>query len=144
MKINLENVRLLKIKKYLKELPLFFIFAGSSFNYKNWVEIEQKIKKKFKFYKIFNKSTNKVFNKSIFLNKKNIAKGMVFFFSANTNIKIKKKDLNQDMFFCMAVKLNTKMYNVGQLNTLNTINYKNVCLGFSSCCLAKLKKPFSG
>ena len=130
MDYNLKKYQILKIKKYFKNNNFFFIFHSSKVNSKEWIKVEQKIKKlKLKYYKIFNGTGSKIINDSIFKNYTKIISGLILFIKPNfKSTEIVLKDLEKELkslFLLLSIKLNNKIYLISQVSDINSCSYKN-------------------
>jgi hypothetical protein len=126
MKFTSKNYKIIKTKSYLKTNNLFFIFSGINQNSSNWIKTEQELKKiNFNYYKIFNKTSTKIFKNSIYKNIAHTINSITFFIKPTLNNKlIKKKVLfNMETFFFLAFKMNNKIYSSNQLKHVNSLNY---------------------
>ena len=128
MEINFNEYKILKLSHYLKEKNLFFLFSGTTKKYINWLTVEQKVKKTFKFYKIFNKAAYNSVLHSIFKNNLNIIKGLIYILETKITEKIEKKNIEQDNFLFMAIKLNQMLYDNAQLTFVYSFYYLNLIL----------------
>ena len=87
MDYNLKNYQTLKTKKYLKKNSFFFIFQSSKINYKEGIQIEQKIKTlKLKHYKVLNEISSKIIDNSIYKNHSKLISGLILFFKTKFQI----------------------------------------------------------
>ena len=138
MKFELKSYKVLKIKYYLKQNNFFFFFAIASLNLKNWVLIEQALKKSnLKYYRLINTITKKLLKKSIYKNYCLIINSLTMFVNSKQITTELKNWINLENFLSLlCVKLNNKMYSVAQLKTLNSLDYKiNISLFFQSLIL---------
>ena len=145
MDFNLKNYRVLKIKNTFKKSELILFFNSAKIKSNKWVKIEKQLKKlKLKHYQIFNNTTVKTIENSIYTNMNQIISGVILLIKPtykHTPIELKsiKKYLNS-LFVLLIVKLNNKIYTTPQLKNLNSLSYyKNI---FSFCnminkCLKK-------
>ena len=142
MDFNLKKYRILKVKKQLKNSELIFFFNSSKIKANQWINKEKQIKTlKLKYYQIFNKTTVKTINKSIYTNQ--IFCGIVLFIepsykSTKIELKIIKKNL-EPLFILLFMKLNNKIYTVSQIQNLKTFSYKQSVLDFT-CTLERCIK----
>ena len=133
MDYNLKNYQILKTKKYFKNNNFFFIYHSSKLNSKDWIKIEQKIKKlKLKHYKIFNGTTIKIIQESIYKNYSKSISGLILVIKPkfkSTEIKLLelKKEL-KILFVLLSIKVNNKIYFVSQISDIETFSYKKEVL----------------
>jgi hypothetical protein len=128
MKFNSKNHKILKTENYLKNNNLFFFFSGINQNSNNWIKTEQGLKNmNFSYYKIFNRTSTKIFNNSIYKNNKFTINGIIFFIKPSYNdFQLSKKNiLNLEKFIFLAFKLNNRIYSANQLKHSNFLNYYN-------------------
>lgn len=144
MKLTFKNYKILKTKDYIKKNHLFFIFNGINKNSTNQVFIEQNLKHvNYNCYKIFNKTTKKILNDSIYRLIKLAINGNTFF------VKSKNKKLlmliltitfELLLFNILLIKFNDKLYSTIQLKRNYCLNYQNNKLLIFQFSLAHLKK----
>ena len=144
MKFSLKDYKLLKTKKYIKNTNLFFVFNGINTNSKNSIEIQQALTKiNFNCYKIFNKTSTKTLENSIYKNSKHVINGLIFFVKPEKDKKISKKILFNDFenlkFIFLKIKLNNKIYVFNQLKNVNIFNYKKKKLLYYQFSIVHLK-----
>ena len=128
MKFSLKDYKLLKTKKYIKNTNLFFVISGININSKNSIEIQQDLTRiNFKCYKIFNKTSTKILDKSIYRNSKHIIIGLIFFVEPKKQNKISKKMIFHHFgnlkFILLKVKLNNQIYLLNQFKNVNILSY---------------------
>lgn len=128
MEYGLKKYQTLKSINYFKNNCFFLIFQSSNMNSKEWVVIEQKIKKqKLKHCKILNGTTTKVLNNSIYKNYSNLTAGLTLFmkpsFKSTELIKI-ELDRKFKSFALLSIKLNDKIYAVNQIKNMKNFNYR--------------------
>lgn len=129
MKFDAKSYKINKTKNYIKTNNILFFFNGVNKNSKDWIHTEQNLKKiNFKFYKVFNKTTKKTLNDSIYNKISSTVNGITFFIKPETNTKnlLKTtitKDLRLLLFILLAIKLNNKLYSASQLSKSNSLNY---------------------
>jgi hypothetical protein len=69
MKFTTKEYKITKTKSYIQTSNLFFFFNGINRNSNDWIIIEQKLKNiNFEYYKIFNKTSKKTLENSIYKN----------------------------------------------------------------------------
>jgi len=145
MKFTFKEYKTLKTKKYLKDNKLFFFFNGINQNSRNWIKTEQGLKNiNFNYYKIFNKTSTKIFENSIFQNSKPIISGITFFIkpSENNSLVSKKNLLNLDMFIFLGLKMNNKIYSPNQIKQIYSLNYYDSKLLLYQFTLTTIKSNF--
>lgn len=149
MTLYFKNFRLLKTKRYVKKNNFFFFVYGINRFSNNWVIVEQELKKlNFKYCKMFNKSTDKVFAESIFLHIRNIIGSTLFFISTEKNHKTLSrasvKELTPIFFNVASVRLNKKIYTNNNLlknsYSLNYLESKLVFYQFIVCGIEPFQK----
>ena len=129
MKFNSKKYQIFKLKTYLKEKD-FLIFHCAKSNIKQWVIIEQHLKKlKLKYYKPLNGVSLKILNKSTHKYFNHLLSGPVLF------VEYDSKALDFDLssilkkldpeFILLAVKLNDNIYMKLYLKKLKTLNYRS-------------------
>lgn len=129
MKFSAKNYKINKTKNYIRTNNILFFFNGVNKNSNDWIHTEQNLKKiNFKYYKVFNKTTKKALNDSIYNKASNTINGITFFIKPETSTKnlLKNtivKDLKLLLFILLAIKLNNKLYSANQLNKTNSVNY---------------------
>jgi hypothetical protein len=147
MKFSLKNYKLLKTKKYIKNTNLFFVINGINTNSKDSTKIQQELTKiNFNCYKIFNKTSTKILEDSIYKNSKYVINGLVFFVKSKKHNKIVKKTLFNNFeslkFIFLKIKLNNKIYSLNQLKNVNIFNYNKKKLLFYQFTVIHLKHYF--
>ena len=135
MKFNLKKYQIFKLKTYLKEKD-FLIFHCAKLNLKQWVIIEQQLKKlNLKYYKPLNGVSFKILNTSTHKYFSHLINGPVLFIEYDskfleTDLDLILKKLKPE-FILIAIKLNNIIYTESCLNKLKTLNYKtnkgNLC-----------------
>ena len=130
MDFNLKDYQVLKLKKYFKKNGFFLLFHSAKLSLKQWVVVEQELKKlKLNYYKTLNGTTLKTFEKSIYKNYSPIITNFVIFI--DPEFKTTELDLEQlikDMrpsFSLISLKLNNKIYSPSQLKGVKSLSYKN-------------------
>ena len=113
MDYNLKKYQIFKTEKYFKNNNFFFIFHSSKIKLKEWIQIEQTIKKlKLKHYKIFNGTTSKIVNNSIYKNYSKVICGLVLFLKPNfklTETKISEINKELKLLFVLATRKTTPL-----------------------------------
>src|SRR6476620_8642663 len=146
MKFSAKNYKINKTKNYIQTNNILFFFNGVNKNSNDWIHTEQNLKKiNFKYYKVFNKTTKKALNDSIYNRASNTINGITFFIKTET---IKKnllkttivKDLKLLLFILLTIKLNNKLYSANQLNKNNSLNYMDNKLLMYQFGVAHLKR----
>lgn len=129
MEFIAKNYKINKAKSYIKTNNILFFFNGVNKDSNDWIHTEQNLKKKnFKYYKVFNKTTRKTLNNSVFDKASNTANGLTFLIKPEVKTKnlLKNtvvKDLKLLLFILLAVKLNNKLYSANQLNKTASFHY---------------------
>jgi hypothetical protein len=130
MKITPKTYKTDKIKNYIKNNHIFFLFNGNTLKSYDWIAAEKALKNmNFRYYKIFNKATVKTLDKSIYQKIKTTINGITFFIKPTSGINfLTKQSLikNFEPLLCslVAVKLNNKVYMSTQIKNTNSLNYK--------------------
>jgi hypothetical protein len=129
MDFNLKSYRVFKVKEYLKKSEFFFFYHSPKLRSNEWVSIEQDLKKlKLKYYKIFNGTTLKTINNSIYQNLDQVICGIVLFIKLNyksTTFDFNTLNKNlKPLFILLSLKLNNKIYSIPQLKGINSFSYK--------------------
>ena len=136
MDFKLKKYRILKIKNQLKNSGLLLFFNSAKIKSNKWILIEKQLKKlKLQYNQIFNKTTSKTLNNSIYKNINQIVCSVIILVKPNykstqINIKSLKKDL-EPLFVLLFLKLNNKIYTYPQLQTLNTLSHRKTVLNFN-------------
>ena len=146
MELNFKNYKIIKATTYIKKNNLFFFFGGANRNSNDWLTIEQNLKNiNFNYHKIFNKTSKKILNSSIYKNTKETINGITFLIKPK-NKKLLKQVLITNfeplLFNMLAIKINNKMYQTTQLKnnySLNYIHNKQLILQFRITNLKKSK-----
>ena len=148
MDYNLKKYQILKLKKYFKNNNFFFILHSSKINSKEWIQIEQKIKKlKLKYYKIFNGTASKIIDNSIYANYTQVISSLIVFIkptfkSTEIKLKILEKEL-KSLFILLSVKLNNKIYFISQVSSINSFSYKQNVFDLYKVLEKSLKVPYT-
>lgn len=145
MELKTKNYKITKTKNYIKNNRFFFLFNGVNRNSNDWLIAEQTIKKlQVKFLKIFNRTSIKTVNNSIFTKISSIISGITFFikFEYNSPSLSKQVLINKFeplLFILLCLKLNNKIYSTHQLKTLNSLKYSENSLMLYQFKIANLK-----
>ena len=131
MDLTTKKFKIEKTKNLIKHNNLFIFLNGINRNSNDWILIEQELKKiNFNYYKIFNKTSKKTLNNSIFLNTSSLINSMTFLLKPlvaeqeiNKNILLNK--IETLIFSLLAIKVNNKIYSKTKLKNLVSLNYKN-------------------
>jgi hypothetical protein len=126
MKFELKAYKVFKIKYYLKQNKLFFFYAATSLNLKNWLIIEQTLKKSnLNYYRLSNTLTIKTMKASIYTNFKQQIHSLTMLVSPKfkATLKLKKLTNLEKVLTLLSIKLNNKIYSISQLKNLNSLNY---------------------
>ena len=130
MEFTTKDYKINKIKNYIKTNHIFFLFNGSTLKSYDWITAEQSLKNmNFEYYKIFNKTTIKTLNNSVFKQIKTTINGVTFLIKPTENVKLLKKQLllhnfEPLLFSLIALRINNKMYSNKQLKNTHSFNYK--------------------
>jgi len=131
MKFELKIYKVLKIKYYLKKTKLFFFYTATSLNLKNWLVIEQTLKKSnLNYYRLSNTLSIVTIKASIYTNFKQLIHSLTMFVAPKlkTTLKLKKLINLEKVLTLLSIKLNNKIYSISQLENLNSINYNYTVL----------------
>jgi hypothetical protein len=148
MHFNLKSYQVFKLKNYFKNKSLFIVFHCAKLNLKEWVQIEQKLKKlKLNYYKPLNKVTLKELKNSIYFNYSPIINGSVLFvsFDSSNSSSDLPHNLNQlqnslkSVFIQVSLKLNNKLYSTQQLVKFQNLSYKENIFKFHKVLNKSLK-----
>jgi hypothetical protein len=129
MKFTTKEYKITKTKSYIQTSNLFFFFNGINRNSNDWIIIEQKLKNiNFEYYKIFNKTSKKTLENSIYKNVIPTINSITFLIKLRSNTKELSKQILLNnfeplLFTLLAVKLNNKIYSTTQLKALPSLNY---------------------
>ena len=126
MKFNLQTYKIAKTRNYLKTSTLLFFLNGVNQNSESRIKTEQKLKRlNVSYYKTFNKTSQKVFNRSIYTEVSGIINAVTFFMTPYFNKKLSsmRKLTSDNLFFPLALKLNTKVYSKPQIEHLLVLEY---------------------
>ena len=144
MQINFKNYKIKKSKHYLKKNSAYFFFKAPSKSAKSWILIDQNLKiVNLTYYKIFNKASKNIINKSIYKNINEAINGITFLIKPKTS-KISKEiviaNLEPLCFNMLAIKLNNKIYQTMQIKNSFSLNYLNTRKMAFQFGLIKLKE----
>jgi hypothetical protein len=131
MKFELKTYKVFKIKYYLKQNKLFFFYAATSLNLKNWLLIEQTLKKSnLNYYRLSSTLAIKTMKKSIYTNFKQQIHSLTMLVSPKHKIPLRLKKLTnlEKALTLLSVKLNNKIYSISQLKNLNSLKYNQTVL----------------
>ena len=126
---NSKDYQILKLKRYFKNNGFFFLTHSAKPNLKQWVVMEQNLKKlKLDYYKTLNSTAFKTLDNSIYCNSKSVITGFVMFI----NPKFKTTEFELDTlskslkptFSLISIKLNNKVYSPTQLKGFKNLSYK--------------------
>ena len=152
MKLKLKIYKFYKLKQFLKNHSLFFIYHTNSLNSNNWKKLEKKLTKlNLNYYKIQNKLFIRLLKQSIFKNLILLINGpiLIVFPKYKTIKKLNLKALLSlhNSLQLISFKLNNKFYLLSQMKNLKTFNYrqtvsifKNLITNLNKISLYKLKK----
>lgn len=130
MKITPKVYKTDKIKNFLKNNHIFFLFNGNNLKAYDWIAAEKALKNmNFEYYKVNNKTTIKTLDKSIYQKVKTTINGVTFFinFVSNKSYLTKQlliKNFEPFLFSLVAIKINNKVYTSTQIKNTNSLNYK--------------------
>ena len=144
MRIKTKNYKLKKTQFYYKNKKVLFLFDTYNSNTRNWLNVEQKIKKSnFKYYKILNVITKNFLKKTIFKNFSITINGplkLIYLKNDNKVINIKKLEKNIFSGFKLCtIKLNNKLYSRSQIKNIEVLDYKNNMYKFKKTLESFLK-----
>ena len=128
MKLKLKDYKTLKTKKYLKTNNIYIYVNGINKNSISFIKTKQEFKNiNFDYYQIFNKTSIKILENSIYKNNKTIINGVTFLIKPINNKLISKKvifhNIENLMFVFLTIKLNNKIYILNQFKKVSTLNY---------------------
>jgi len=149
MEFTAKSYKILKIKKYLKKKNLFFFFNGVNQNSEDWIITEQGLQIiNFSYYKVFNKTANKILKNSIYDNFQPTINGTTFFIQPKSDSKplsrlILTSNFDKLLFVILAIKLNNKIYGETQIKNSNSLEYNENILLFYQFGVTQLKSCFN-
>jgi hypothetical protein len=142
VELTTKEYKTLVLKRYLKNNIIFFV-CGPNSKSKDWLTIEQIIKKyNYTHYRISTKFSIKTLKYSTLFNIQAITSSNTFFMEPNNKMELKTTIFNvikQFFFFILSVKLNNKIYSIGQINNTNSFHYVNNKLIFYQFNIAHIK-----
>ena len=144
MDYNLKQYRVLNVKNNFKNSNLLFFYHYSKVKSNKWIFMEQHLKKtKLKYTQIYNGTTFKTMNNSIYSKMNQVISGIILFAKPNYKSTILKletiKNNLEPQFILLFLKLNNKIYTPTQLKNMHEFNYKRTVLNFN-CNLNKYTK----
>lgn len=130
MQINFKSYKIKKNKHYIKKNSIYFFFKAPSRSAKNWILIDQNLKiVNLIYYKIFNKASRNIINKSIYKNMNETINGITFLIKPKSS-KISRETLIVNLeslcFNMLAIKLNNKMHETMRVKNNFSLNYPNI------------------
>lgn len=134
-----------KTKSYIQSNNLLFFFNGINRSSIDWVIVEQSLKNiNFDYYKIFNQTSKKTLNNSVYKNVTPLINGITFFIKTIASTKelsnpVLLNSFEPLLFTLLAVKLNDKIYSHQQLKSIYSLNYKDNKLLFFQFGITNLK-----
>lgn len=131
MKFELKTYKVFKIKHYLKQNKLFFLYSATSLDLKSWLAIEQTLKKlNLSHYKLSNTLAIKTINASIYCNFKQLIHSLIMIVKPKpkTILKLKRLMGLEKVLTLLSVILNNKIYSILQLKNLDYLNYNQTVL----------------
>lgn len=144
MEITIKKYKYLKIKTYFKNSNFFLIYNGT--NMKNFIEMDQKLKKlDLTYYKVYNKLTKKVLKDSIYKNYHSLASSLIIIIkpkSKFTNLTFNGYLSLDDSLNLLAIKVNNKIYTLSKINSSLQLNHKNDNLILTKVLKSQLKLPY--
>ena len=126
MEFELKTYKSFKIKYYLKKNNLFFLYSTTSLDSKNWLPIEQTLKKSnLNYYRLSNTLATKTIKASIYINFKQFIHSLTMFVCPKSTTPLKLKNLInlEKVLTLLGIKLNNKIYSISQLKNLISLNY---------------------
>ena len=129
MKFNLKEYQKQKTKEYFKNNSFILCSINANQKAQNWVITEQELQKlQLKCYKICNKTTKKMMEKSTNINLTTMINSTFFFLKPAINKMIintkKLQHLNSILFTVLVTKLNKKIYTPSQSKNITAYHYK--------------------
>lgn len=144
MKITIKKYKYLKIKRYFKNSNFFLIYNG--INVKNFIEMDQKLKKlDLEYYKVYNKLTKKVLKDSIYKNYHSLTSSLIIIIKPkfkSTNLTFNDAFNLDDSLNLLALKMNNKIYTLSKINLSLQLNHKNDNLLLTKVLKSQLKLPY--
>ena len=129
MDFNLKDYQIFKLKKYFKDNDLFFLSHSAKPDTKQWIGIEQNLKKlKLDYYKTLNSTTVHTLKDSIYHNNSSVISGFVVFINPRfKTTRLEMPSLSKSLtpsFSIISLKLNNKIYSPAQLKGFKDLSYK--------------------
>ena len=145
MKIEFKSYKLFKVKYYLKTTKFFVFYHGTNINLKNWIKIEQILKKsQLQQYKVYNTFLIKIIKNSIFKNIMTLIQGpiIIVYIKTPSNLTINKLIEVNPLLSFLSIRINNKFYAVSQIKNIKSISFvKNVII-FHKSLKMFLKIPY--
>ena len=127
MKLTLKHYKFLKIKYYLKkDKPLLF-YNSFDFHSKTWFVLEKSLKSSnLMHFKLHNKITRKVFDKSIYKKFTRLFSGLIILttFKALSNFLFSTLFSQDNALTFLGIKMNKMFYLSNQIKTISCLNYR--------------------
>lgn len=145
MEFTSKKYKIIKTKSYVQTHSLFFFFHGLNRKSNEWVIAEQNLKNlNFDYYKVFNQTTKKTLNSSIYKNITPTINSITFLIKPISNEKEMTKKILLDnfevlLFTLLAVNINNKVYSTSQVKNTFSLNYKDNKLLFFQFGLTNMK-----
>ena len=131
MDFTTKEYKIQKTKSYVQSNNLFFFFNGINRSSTDWIIVEQSLKNiNFDYYKIFNQTSKKTLDNSIYKNITPTINSIIFLMKPISSSKELAKPVLLNsfeplLFTLLAVKLNNKIYSHYQLKNTYSLNYKD-------------------
>ena len=127
MELNFKDYKIIKTTTYIKKNDLFFFFKGTNKNSNDWLTIEQNLKStNFNYHKVFNRTSKKILNNSIYKSTKETINGVTFLIKTKNKKLLKQiftTSLKPLLFNMLTIKINNKIYQKTQLKNNYSLNY---------------------
>lgn len=126
MEFELKTYKVFKIKYYLKKNIFFFFYTTTNLDLKNWLPVEQTLKKSnLNYYRLSNTLAIKTIKASIYTNFKQLIHSLTMFVEPQPTTLLKLKILAnlEKVLTLLSIKLNNKIYSMSQLENLIFLNY---------------------
>ena len=146
MKLELKYYKFYKLKNFIENTSLLFIYHTNSLNTKSWQQLEQKlIKLNLNYYKIQNKLFNKLLRKSEYKDLIALINGPIVFIYPKYP-KLNKLNFNNLLYLhpslqFICFKLNKNFYLLPQIKNLKTLNYTENNIIFVNLIKNLIKVP---
>ena len=152
MKLKLKIYKFYRLKRFLKNRSLFFIYHTNSLNSRNWKKLEKKLTKlNLGYYKIQNKLFIKLLEQSIFKNLILLINGPILIvfpkYKRIEKLRLETLVSLHNSLQLISFKLNNRFYLFSQMRNLKTFGYrqtvskfKNLITNSNKISLYKLKK----